>query len=100
MSKQIIVNLLQSGVTIEKYKESGDSMLPIISSGQPVKLEPILDRELKVNDIVFCKVKGNYYTHKITKIRGKQYQISNNKSHVNGWITRNGIFGIVIEIYD
>ncbi len=100
MAKQDIINLLLSGVTIERYKEKGNSMLPIISSGQPVKLEPTLDRELKVDDIVFCKVKGNYYTHKITKIRGKQYQISNNKGHINGWITKNSIYGIVTEIYD
>src|SRR3954467_15297501 len=100
MSKQDIVNLLLSGVAIERYKEKGNSMLPIISSGQPVRLEPVIDRILKVNDIVFCKVKGNFYTHKITKIRGQQYQISNNKGHVNGWITRNGIYGIVTEIYD
>lgn len=79
MSKQDIVNILLSGVTIERYKEHGNSMLPIISSGQPVRLEPIQNRELKVDDIVFCKVKGNFYTHKITKIRGKQYQINNNK---------------------
>lgn len=74
-------------------------MLPLIKSMQPVRLEPIGTRELKVNDIVFCKVRGSFFTHKISKIRGKQYQISNNHKHVNGWITRNSIYGIVTKIW-
>ncbi|MBC8922627.1 phage repressor protein, partial [Escherichia coli] len=47
----------------------------------------------------FCKVRGSFFTHKISKIRGKQYQISNNHKHVNGWITRNSIYGIVTKIW-
>ena len=100
MSKLEIVKALQQGEVINRYKEHGNSMLPIIKSGQPVCLEPIKNRELKINDIVFCKVKGNYYTHKISKIRGKQYQISNNRGYINGWITRNSIYGIVTKIHD
>lgn len=100
MSKIDIVNKLQNGEIILRYKEHGNSMLPIIKSGQPVTLEPINERELKVGDIVFCKVKGNYCTHLISKIRGKQYQISNNHNYVNGWITKNSIYGIVTNIWD
>lgn len=95
-----VVEILRSGKSIEKYKEAGNSMLPIIRSNQPVTLEPIGDRELKVGDIVFCKVSGNFYTHKISKKRGKQYQISNNHHFVNGWVSRNSIYGIVTKIWD
>ncbi|EAC3024807.1 phage repressor protein [Listeria monocytogenes] len=93
------VEILRRGETIKRYKEGGNSMLPLIKSMQPVRLEPIGMRELKVNDIVFCKVRGSFFTHKISKIRGKQYQISNNHKHVNGWITRNSIYGIVTKIW-
>lgn len=99
MNKQDIINTLKNGQIIDRYKESGNSMLPIIKSGQPVRLEPIKNIELKIDDIVFCKVRGNYCTHKITKIRGKQYQISNNHGYVNGWITKNSIYGIVTKIH-
>lgn len=95
-----MIKRLQNGEIIERYKESGNSMLPILRSRQPVTLEPIGDRELKVKDIVFCKVRGNYYTHLISKIKGKQYQISNNHKHVNGWVTKNSIYGIVTKIWD
>lgn len=102
MSKaSFIAELLQNGKTIEKYKEAGNSMLPILKSRQPVTLEPVTDEtSLKKDDIVFCKVKGNYYTHKISKIRRKQYQISNNRGFVNGWVTKDKIFGIVTKIWD
>ena len=102
MSKaSFIAKLLQEGQRIERYKEAGNSMLPIIKSNQPVTLEPITEEiELCKNDIVFCRVRGNYYTHKISKIKGKQYQISNNHGFVNGWISKDKIFGKVVKIWD
>lgn len=77
----------------------GQSMTPILKSKQKVKVIPVTDKiDLKKNDIVFCKVKGSYYLHKISAIRNnKTYQISNNHGHVNGWISRNKIYGKVIE---
>lgn len=95
-----VVEILRSGKTIERYKEAGNSMLPILRSNQPVTLELVGGRVLKVGDIVFCKVGGSFCTHKITKIRGKQYQISNNHHFVNGWVTKNSIYGIVTKIWD
>ena len=78
----------------------GQSITPILKSGQPVICKPVTeDTELKKNDIVLCKVKGNYYLHKISAIKNSvSYQISNNHGHVNGTITKSNIFGIVIEI--
>lgn len=101
MSKaSYIAQLLQEGQFIEKYKEAGNSMLPIIKSRQPVSLEPLTDKiTLEVDDIVFCKVKGNYYTHKIKAIKDSRYQISNNKGRINGWIGRKQIFGKVVKIW-
>ncbi|MNC18934.1 hypothetical protein D3C81_1224650 [compost metagenome] len=102
MSKaSMIAQMLKEGKTIERYKEAGNSMLPIIKSRQPVTLEPVTeDTVLEEGTIVFCKVKSNYYTHKINAIKENRYQISNNKGFVNGWITRNNIFGKVIKIWD
>ena len=45
-----------------------------------------------------CKVNGHYYLHKISAVKGKTYQISNNHGQVNGTITRNSIYGKVVEI--
>lgn len=78
----------------------GQSMSPILKSGQPVICEPVTEEtDLKKNDIVLCKVKGKYYLHKISAIKnGVSYQISNNHGHVNVTISRNNIYGKVIEI--
>ena len=91
---------LNNGEKVYKYKEGGNSMLPKIKSRQPVDLEPVTEETvLKKNDIVFCKVNGRYVTHLITGIKGKQYQISNNKNYVNGWITKENIYGLVVKIH-
>lgn len=77
----------------------GQSMTPIIKSGQPVICIPVKDdTPLSKNDVVLCKVKGKYYLHKISAIKGKAYQISNNHGHVNGTVSRNCIYGKVAEI--
>lgn len=78
----------------------GQSMTPILKSGQPVKCIPVTDKtELKKNDIVMCKVRGHFYLHKISAIRNNvSFQISNNHGHINGWISRNCIYGLVTEI--
>lgn len=91
---------LQNGETVIAYKEGGNSMLPKLKSRQPVDLSPVTSNTLlKKGNIVFVKVKGRYVTHLITAIKGNQYQISNNHGYVNGWVTRDSIFGKVIKIH-
>lgn len=77
----------------------GQSMTPLLKSGQPVLVEPVKDTApLNKNDVVFCKVAGHYYLHKITDVKnGNSYQISNNHGHVNGWISRRNIYGIMTK---
>lgn len=89
---------LKNGETC-KVVGFGQSMTPILMSGQPVIVAPLTEEtELKKNDIVFCKVNGHYYLHKISAVKGPTYQISNNHGHVNGTVTRNSIYGKVVEI--
>lgn len=77
----------------------GNSMTPILKSRQPVICEPVTDdTELSKRDIVLCKVRGRYYLHLIHAIRGGQYLIGNNHGHMNGWVSRQNIFGKVVEI--
>lgn len=76
----------------------GQSMTPILKSGQPVIVEPLKENTpIDKKDIVFCKVKGHYYLHLIHSIRNGRYLIGNNHGHMNGWIGRQQIFGKVVE---
>jgi len=91
---------LRKGETC-KVTGIGNSMTPILSSHQPVICEPVTDEtELKKKDIVLCKVKRYYYLHLIHGIKnnGEQFLIGNNHGHMNGWISRNQVYGKVIEI--
>lgn len=90
------IQKLLNGETIVS-KEAGNSMLPILKSKQPVILKPITWEECEVGDIVFCRVRGNCFTH---IVKGKQTKrgllIGNNHGRINGWTKT--VFGKVIEI--
>lgn len=92
------VEKLLNGETIVS-KERGNSMLPLIKSKQPVVIEPTTWDKVDVGDIVYCKVRGNYYTHLVTAINDKRgCQISNNHGYVNGW-TKN-VYGVIVKVLD
>jgi hypothetical protein len=96
MGKNWKIEKLIAGETIIS-KEPGNSMLPLIKSKQPVKLAPVKLEDVQVGDIVYCKCKGNYYTHLVAAVDPKKgCQISNNSGYINGW-TKN-VYGKVIEI--
>jgi phage repressor protein C with HTH and peptisase S24 domain len=61
----------------------GNSMKGRINSGQTTLL--VKEDSYKVDDIVFCKVKGSYYIHLIKKVGDRGYLITNNKGRENGW---------------
>ncbi|MFS4448005.1 hypothetical protein [Maribacter sp. 2307UL18-2] len=90
------IQKLLDGETIIS-KEPGNSMLPLLKSKQPVRLAPISWEDCEVGDIVFCKVRGNVFTH---LVKGKSDKrgllIGNNHGRINGW-TKN-VYGKVIEI--
>lgn len=88
--------LLEEGKTFET-SEKGNSMIPLIKSGQKHILEPTKIEDVKVGDIVFCKVKGSYFTHLVTAKNDKKgVQISNNHGYINGWTKQ--VWGKVKEI--
>ena len=93
---------LQAGETC-KVTGYGNSMTPILLSGQPVVCEPVRkDTVLRKRDIILCKVKGHFYLHLIWAVkkgRGgtETYLIGNNHGHPNGTIGRSQIYGRVIQ---
>lgn len=70
-------------------------MQPLIRHRQRCTIAPLAEQSLRIRDIVLCTVGGRDYLHLITAIRGEQYLISSNRGRVNGWITRNGIHGVL-----
>ncbi len=86
---------LQQGHTVE-FRPRSDSMRPRIDSGDLVTVSPDVS-DLRVGDIVLCKVRGNYFLHLISAILPNgRYQISNNHGHTNG--AASAIFGKVVKV--
>ena len=87
---------LQAGETFTT-SEKGNSMVPLIMSGQEHVLEPATLSEVAVGDIVYCKVKGSFYTHLVKAVEPtKGVLIGNNKGGVNGWTRQ--VFGKVVKV--
>lgn len=90
-----ITRLLNSESFITK--EPGNSMLPLYKSNEEHLLTPITWEQCKVGDVVFCKVKGSCFTHKVYAIDPKKgCLIGNNKGHMNGW-TKN-VYGLAHKL--
>lgn len=94
----IHVEALREGKTV-KFRPHGNSMVPIIYSGQLVTVEPLNDRKVEVGNVVLCKVNGRQMLHKVTAIGSDgRFQISNNHGHINGWCTEKNVFGICTQV--
>jgi phage repressor protein C with HTH and peptisase S24 domain len=92
------IEKLSNGETV-KFRPRGHSMQPRIESGQLVTVRPCVEDELSKGDIVLCKVNGRQYLHKISAVGPDgRFQISNNKGHINGWISFGAIYGLCVEI--
>jgi phage repressor protein C with HTH and peptisase S24 domain len=89
---------LRSGKNVQ-CRPKGNSMKGRIESGQLITISHDTDK-IEKDDIVFCKVHGQFYIHLVKAIRGEQYQIGNNRGRINGWVTKNSIFGKVVQIED
>ena len=96
MRKNYKLEKLQNGETFVT-SEKGNSMVPLIHSGEEHMLAPITLEEVEVGDIVYCKVRGNFYTHLVkAKNEQKGLLIGNNHGKDNGWTK--AVFGKVIEV--
>ncbi|PRQ00498.1 hypothetical protein [Enhygromyxa salina] len=91
------IEALQNGETVS-FRPRGHSMKGRINSGDRCTVEPVGDRQLEVDDIVLCKVRGAQYLHLIKAKRGSQFQIGNNRGGINGWVSRTAIYGILIDV--
>ena len=90
------VQRLQRGENIIS-REPGHSMEPLIASRQPVVIHPAQWAEVAKGDIVLCRVRGHYYTHKVLAVNsGRGVLIGNNHGRVNGWTKQ--VYGKVTEV--
>lgn len=94
----VLKTLLEKGEVT--FKPHGNSMTGRISSGDQVIVKQVPIYAIMVGDIVYAKVKGNYYLHLLSAIDydNYRYQISNNHGYVNGWIGADNIYGLCVQV--
>jgi SOS-response transcriptional repressor LexA len=92
---------LKAGETVT-FRPRGNSMTGKVDSGQLVTVSPADGQHVEKGDIVLCKVNGNEYLHLVSAVAsgGRQFQISNNRGYVNGWTSRDKIYGICTKVED
>jgi hypothetical protein len=88
---------LREGETVS-FRPRGGSMAGKIESGQLCTVEPVDPTEVKVGDIVLCRVRGAEYLHLVKAIRGGRFQIGNNRGYINGWVAGRSIFGRCVRV--
>lgn len=93
-----LLKLLQDGKPLLGHSEGGNSMVPLIRSRQPVDIYPADPDKIELGDIVIARVKGKIWCHLVSAADAKRVQISNNHGHVNGWTTRDKIYGIIVAV--
>lgn len=97
MSWPQIIERLQAGEDVT-IRPRGQSMTPRIKSKQEVTISPIGDTEIVEGLVVLARVKGRHYLHLVSAVDGNRVQISNNHGWVNGWTTRDKVYGVVSAI--
>lgn len=100
MNLKTAAALLDQGLSYYTGRPHGNSMRPLIKSGDLVRLEPVSDTLApKVGDAVLAKVGGRFWLHKVDRIGPDgRYLIANMSGHPNGWSSK--IYGIVTEVND
>jgi hypothetical protein len=88
---------LQRGETVQ-FRPRGNSMQGKINSGQLCTVVPVDHDSLNVGDIVLCKVNGRQYLHLIKAKQGDRVQIGNNRGRINGWTSRNSVYGKCVRV--
>jgi hypothetical protein len=81
-----------------QIRPSGGSMRGRIESGDLVTLAPVAPSEVRVDDIVLVRWKGNYLLHLIREVQGDEFVIGNNLGKINGMVKGSDIRARVIEV--
>ena len=108
-------HMLQNGQSVQ-YRSSGNSLRPLVCSGDCCILQPVWNPALLVQyDVVFCEVQpGNrFFTHYILKIEWetaaassaatgepkRKFIIGNASGWANGHCYDQHIYGRLFEVY-
>jgi hypothetical protein len=95
---KVILRELAAGRPVQ-IKGRGASMVPRIPEGDHVTVAPIHVSEVRVDDIVFVRIRRDrYLTHLVKDISEGRYLIGNNLGKIDGWVEGSAILGKVVRV--
>jgi hypothetical protein len=77
----------------------GGSMRGRIEDGQAVTLAPVDPQEVRVDDVVLVRWKGNVLLHLVKQVEGEKLLIGNNVGKINGWAMPADVLGRVLAVH-
>ncbi len=85
-----------------EIKTQGNSMQPIMTTGDTLCIRKVAASKLRKGDAVFCKVHSSVFVHLISAVDSKneRFLIANNRGHANGWCNASGIYGLCVKVND
>ena len=91
------IGRLLRGETVT-VRPRGHSMTGKVNDRDLVTVEPLGQRAPEVGDIVLVRRRGHEYLHLVKAHQGDQFLIGNNRLGINGWVGRQAIFGVAVEV--
>jgi hypothetical protein len=88
---------LAAGRPVE-VRPQGGSMRGRIESGDLVQIAPVAAKDVRVDDVILVRWRGNYLLHLVREIRGDEFLIGNNLGKINGWVGAADIRGRVVVV--
>ena len=89
---------LQAGETIA-IRPRRNSMTPKIRSGQLCTIEPVRPEAVEVGDAVLVELPGRRrYLHLVKAATRDRVLIGNNHGRVNGWASRDKVYGRLVRV--
>ena len=76
----------------------GHSRAGKVEDGDLVTVAPLGERELHTGDVLLVRVRGREYLHLIKAIKSDRYLIGNNRGGINGWVGRQAVAGVAVEV--
>jgi hypothetical protein len=96
VSEAIVALRAGNEVTV---RPRGGSMRGRIEDGQAVTLAPVDGKDVRIDDVVLIRWKGNVLLHLVKEVDDDRLLIGNNIGKINGWAPRSDVLARVVTIH-
>ena len=89
------IRLLQKGKTVQ-FRNHERSMAPLMVEGDLVTVVPAKIEEVKVGDVVLCKISRTHYLRRIEEVGNNQVLVGDLRNQTTGWCSI--VYGKVTKV--